>query len=159
MSFIRRYWFGLTLSVIVLIFCVLFILVLLSPRQDMQKRGFIPCTEAMAEEIFACEKNKVFCLLSAVIKNSWCDIKIVSKGVKDWAQGQQPTPWANYIFTPKLPTDELFDEDARIEYLKQTPDIEAEMQRLHELNKELEDAEYKEPEITPEQQPQELPKD
>ena len=158
MNFIRRYWFGLTLSVIVFIFCILFSLVLLSPRQDMQKRGFIPCTEAMAKQLLSCE-NEVFCSLSVIIQNSWCDIKVVGRGVKNWARGQQETPWGNYIFTPKLPTDELFDEDARIEYLKQTPDIEAEMQRLHELNKELEDAEYKEPEITPEQQPQELPKD
>lgn len=158
MKFIQKHWFGMLIGFMVLVFCILFILVMLSPRQDMQKRGFIPCTEAMAEQLLSCE-NKVFCSLSAIIQNSWCDMKVVGRGVRDWAKGQQATPWENYIYTPEFPTDEFFDEQARAAYLSKTPDIEAEMQRLHELNKELEDAEYKEPEITPEQQPQELPKD
>ena len=159
MNFISKYWFGLTTGLIIFIFCMLFILVLLSPRQDIQKRGFIPCTEAMAEKMLACEKNKVFCMLSAVIQNSWCDMKVVGHGIKYWIGGHQSTPWENYIFIPEYPEDEFFDAKAKAEYLEKTPDIEAEMQRLHKLNKELEDAEYKEPEITPEQHPQELPKE
>lgn len=158
MDFIRRYWFGLITGAFIFVFLVLFILILLSPRQDAQKRGFIPCTEAMAENLLSCE-GKVFCLLSAVIKNSWCDMKVVGKGFSKWLEGKQSTPWENYIFIPEPAIDESFDAQARAEYLKSSPNIKEEMQRLHELNKELEDAEYKEPEITPEQQPQELPKD
>ena len=159
MDFINKHWFGLLTGFIIFIFGVLFILVLLSPRQDVQRRGFIPCTEIMAEKMLSCENNKVFCLLSAVVQNSWCDIKVVGTGIQKWINGQQATPWENYIFVPEIPSDEIFDSEARTEYLRKTPDIRAEMQRLHELNKELEDAENKEPEIPAEQQPQELPED
>lgn len=157
MNFIHKHWFSLITGFIVFIFCVLFVLVLLSPRQDAQRRGFIPCTEAMAEKMLSCEKNKVFCLLSAVVQNTWCDIKVIGTGMQKWAKGQQTTPWENYIFVPELPSDEIFNEEARAEYLSKTPDIETEMRRLHELNKELENAETKEQEVSPEQQPQELP--
>ena len=156
MDFINKHWFGLLTGFIIFIFGVLFILVLLSPRQDAQRRGFIPCTEAMAEKILSCEKNKVFCLLSVVVQNTWCDIKVVGTGMQKWAKGQQTTPWENYIFIPELPADEDFDAEARAEYLKTSPNIEEEMKRLHELNKELENAETKEQEVSPEQQPQEL---
>ena len=159
MDFINKHWFGLLTGCIIFIFGVLFTLVLLSPRQDAQRRGFIPCTEAMAEKMLSCEKNKVFCLLSAVVQNTWCDIKVVGAGMQKWAKGQQTTPWENYIFVPEIPSDEFFNEEARAEYLSKTPDIKAEMRRLHELNKELENAEDKENEISPEQHPQELPED
>lgn len=154
MSFIKYHWFGLLTGLIIFFFMVLFILVLLSPRADEQKRGFIPCTENMAEQILACEHNKIACLLKAVVGNSWCDAKVVGRGIKKWVLGEQKTPWSNYIFIPELPADRFFDQEARAEYLKQHPDPKAEMQRLHKLHKELENAEESELQIKAGQQPE-----
>lgn len=154
MSLIRRHWFGLLTGFMIFVFFVLFILVLLSPRQDVQKRGFIPCTEAMAENILECEGNRFICLFSGVIGNSWCDMKVVGRGFKDWIKGKQSMPWSNYIFIPELPVDEAFDDDARAEYLKTSPDIKAEMQQLQKLSEELENEENVEPEISLDQQPE-----
>ena len=148
MNFIRRYWFGLVTGLLVFLCFVLFILVLISPRQDAQKRGFIPCTENMAEEIMACENNKVLCLLKAVLANSWCDIKVIGQGMSDWAKGNQPYPWSNYIFVPKI----VQNEDVA-EYLKNNPNIKAEMEQLKKLNEELENEENQEVQINAEDKP------
>ena len=51
MRFIRHHWFGMITGLIIFAFFSLFILILLSPRQDMLRRGFIPCTEEFVEEI------------------------------------------------------------------------------------------------------------
>ena len=154
MNFIRHHWFGLLTGLFIFIFFVLFVLVLLSPRQDIRRRGFIPCTEVMAEKILDCEGNRVGCLLAAVVGNSWCDLKVVGRGIRDWAGGRQKTPWSNYIFVPELPADEFFDAEARAEYFKNNPDVKAEMQQLQKLNKELENEENRERKVSPEQQPQ-----
>lgn len=154
MTFIRRHWFGLLTGLIIFIFLVLFILVLLSPRRDAQKRGFIPCTEAMAEEVLACDGNKVGCLLSAVVGNSWCDMKVVGRGFKDWLQGRQRAPWSNYIFIPRQAEDEDFSAADRAEYFKSNPDIQSEMQQLQKLNEELEHEENQQQQVSPEQQPE-----
>lgn len=153
MSFIKKHWFGMIAAFVVAIFFVLFVLILISPRQDLQKRGFIPCTEALAEQVLSCEKNKIICMLSATMKNSWCDMKVVGRGFSNWVKGKQPAPWSNYIFEPELPEDEYFDDEARKEYLKHTPDIAAEMQNLKKLSEELENENIKESELKPEDKP------
>ena len=138
MNFIKTHWFGLVTGIIIFFFFILFILVLLSPRQDNLRRGFIPCTEIMAENLLSCEENKFFCLIKSVVKNSWCDIKVVGKGIKLWAKGEQPAPWSNYIFTPELSSDAEYDEEAKTEYHKNNSDVKQEMQKLKKLNEELE---------------------
>lgn len=137
MTFIKNHWFGLITGLIIFCFLCLFILVLISPRQDEDKRGFIPCTEAMADKMLACpEEGKAFCMLKAVLGNSWCDAKVIGRGVKNWVTGKQSAPWSNYIFIPRVPVDQ---EDEHLqEYYKNNPNIGAEMQELKELNKELE---------------------
>lgn len=154
MSFIRRHWFSLLTGLFVFIFFILFVLVLLSPRQDARKRGFIPCTEVMAEKLLNCEGSRIFCLLSAVVDNSWCDMKVVGRGFYAWVAGKQPAPWSNYIFVPELPADQDFDAAARAEYLKANPDIKTEMRQLQKLNEELENEENREQQVAPDQQPQ-----
>lgn len=138
MQFIRQHWFGLITGIILFCFFVLFILVLLSPRQDEKKRGFIPCTEVMAEQMLNCENRKFSCMFSAIVKNTWCDTKVVGVGLKRWVTGEQNTPWSNYIFIPEFPADENFDEDALNEYLQNNPPPQLEMQELQQLNEELE---------------------
>ena len=154
MNFIRRYWFGLSTGLMIFLCFVLFVLVLLAPRQDIKKRGFIPCTEAMADKIISCEKNKVMCLLGAVLTNSWCDVKVVYQGLENWVNGTQSRPWSNYIFTPELPIDEDFNDEARAEYLKNNPDMRTEMEQLKKLREELEYAEELQMQVKPEDKPQ-----
>ena len=142
MRFIKHHWFGLIISLFMLAYLLVFVLVLFAPRYDEQKRGFIPCTEIMAEELINCE-DKIGCMLKTVAKNTWCDVTIVAKGFSLWAKGEQTTPWANYLFEPKLPHQEKETEDETEESLQefytQTPNIAASMQNLRRLNQELEE--------------------
>ena len=154
MNFLRHHWFGVITGLVIFAFLSLFMLILLSPRQDALRRGFIPCTEEFVEDILTCEKNKVWCLLKYSAKNSWCDFKVVGIGFAKWAKGEQDHPWSNYIFIPQLPTNDDFDEKARAEYLKNNADISIEMEELKKLNKELEDENNQQQEAKPEDKPQ-----
>jgi hypothetical protein len=51
MNFIRHHWFGVITGLVIFAFLSLFMLILLSPRQDALRRGFIPCTEEFVEDI------------------------------------------------------------------------------------------------------------
>ena len=131
MSFLKAHWFGLVVSLITAFFILVFLIVLFAPRQDELKRGFIPCTEAMAEEMFACESNgKALCMLSAVVKNNFCDIDVIGAGLKSWLLGKQPRPWSNYYFEPQLSEEDAGAE----EYRKTHPDIGAQMKKLNDIN-------------------------
>ena len=138
MNFIKTHWFGLIAGIIIFFFFILFILVLLSPRQDNLRRGFIPCTEIMADNLLSCEENKFICLIKSVVKNSWCDIKVVGKGIRLWAKGEQAAPWSNYIFVPELSADDEYEQEAKAEYHRNNSDVKKEMQKLKKLNEELE---------------------
>lgn len=136
MRFIKTHWFGLLISLVVLFFVLVFVLVLFSPRHDVKKRGFIPCTEEMVSDMLSCE-NKNFCMLKVVVKNSFCDSQIIISGVKSWALGQQQTPWANYFFTPEFaPTQE--PEAGLQEFYDENPHVTANMEELRKLNQNLE---------------------
>ena len=149
MTFLRNHWFGLLIGTVTFVFMILFVLILLSPRQDARRRGFIPCTETMAEKLLSCSGNKLGCLFSAITANSWCDIKVVGRGLSGWISGKQRTPWSNYIFVPEISADAFFDENARKAYLKISPDIRSEMRQLQKLNEELENAENNEQQVDP----------
>ncbi len=153
MQFIKKYWFGLITGTMIFIFLGMFILVLLSPRQDVQKRGFIPCTDAMAAQLSGCRDNGgIGCMLGGIVQNSWCEMKVIGKGIKLWISGQQTAPWSNYIFIPEVVSaDEDFDEEARQEHLRNNPPFSEEMQELKILNEELENEQQ---EISADEQPQ-----
>lgn len=135
--FVKLHWFGLILSFLVALFVGVTVLLMIAPKQDLQERGFIPCTLAMIDELSNCER-KIVCSIAAITHNSWCDFKVIGKGLVQWLSGTQTRPWSNYIFTPQLPEDEFIDQDARTEYLKQYPNTLQEMQKLKQLGKELE---------------------
>lgn len=143
MQFIKYHWFGLLVSVIVFLFLCVFALVLAAPHQDEQKRGFVPCTETMAEELHNCNSRNM-CVLGSVIKNTFCNIKVIGQGIKLWAVGEQPTPWSNYLFEPELKrpavNDDVEPEESLDEYYQNTPDIAAEMDELQQLNQQLENS-------------------
>lgn len=139
MSFIKNHWFGLFGSIVVFVFMCVFILVILSPRQDAQNRGFIPCTKQLAEKLLNCpQDSKIACLFNAIVKNTWCDMKVIGNGFWEWTKGSQKTPWSNYIFVPQDIRDETFDAETEAEYLKNNPLPTIEMQELQKLNEELE---------------------
>ena len=142
MSFIKHHWFGLIISLFMLAYLLVFVLVLFAPRYDEQKRGFIPCTEIMAEELIFCDSS-AWCMLKTIAKNTWCDTNVVAKGFGQWIKGEQKTPWANYLFEPQLSQQNIASdvepEESLQEFYEQTPDIEASMQNLRKLNQELEE--------------------
>lgn len=137
MDYIKQHWFGIITGIVILGFLLLFVLVLLSPRQDIQKRGFIPCTEAMAAKMLDCQENKVSCMLGAIVANSWCDTKVIGQGMMTWAKGQQKFPWSNYIFVPESVGIDNDDEHLQ-EFYQSNPNLNQEMQNLKKLNEELE---------------------
>ncbi len=139
MSFLKRRWFGFIVSLIVAAFILVFLIVLFAPRQDVQKRGFIPCTEIMARELLSCSENKAVCMLGAVMKNTWCDAGVIYEGFADWIKGRQPAPWSNYYFTPELPASAETDDEELREFYDQTPDVGLSMQKLLEQNRRLEE--------------------
>lgn len=116
---------------------MMMLLILLSPKYDAQNRGFVACTQSLLDELVECE-HKIGCSMRAVAANSWCDIKTIVKGAKDWLNGQQDTPWSNYIYEPEMPKNPLIDEDARAEYLRAHPNTKEDMERLHRQRKEME---------------------
>lgn len=140
MNFIKHYWFGLLSSSILFLGFLLFLLVLVSPRQDVQGRGFIPCTQAMADGMISCPKNRQYrCMFGYILENSWCDIKVVGRGLKFWVKREQKAPWSNFIFVPELPTDPNAQEDEVLqEFYENNPDFKFDMNQLKNLNDSLE---------------------
>lgn len=141
MNFIRYHWFGLLVSVIVALFLCQFLLVLIAPHQDEQKRGFVPCTEEMSEELHRC-RSRNLCVLDAVVDNTFCNTGVIVEGFRLWVAGKQDSPWANYLFEPELnrpsAEDDVDAEASLDEYYRDVPDINAEMDELQKLNQQLE---------------------
>lgn len=137
-SFIKEYWFGLLISSILLVGFLFFLLILVSPRYDLQKRGFIPCTEELSQNLQTCLNQKAYrCAFGEIMKNSWCDAKVIGSGFKLWLKGEQPAPWSNYIFKPELPEDREADElDAEFYAPENRPELD--LLRLQKLNDILE---------------------
>ncbi|MBE6467500.1 MAG: hypothetical protein E7004_02795 [Alphaproteobacteria bacterium] len=140
MNFIKRYWFGGLLASVMGCFLLLFVLLVISPKQDAKKRGFIQCTQEMIDNLISCER-KIWCSTKAIANNTYCDVKIIIQGFDLWLDNKQPKPWSNYIFEPEIEKNSFFDEEERAEYLKKYPDVKDEMIRLDKLRKDLENEE------------------
>lgn len=141
MNFLKTHWFGFVISVIFFVFLSVFVLVLIAPHRDDQRRGFVPCTEAMAEQLYEC-RGQNFCALNCVIENTFCNITVIGRGISQWMQGKQERPWSNYLFEPELKSPRILDdfetEESLEEYYQNSPDIASEMSELYKLNKQLE---------------------
>ena len=140
MNFFKRYWFAGLIAFIVCCFLLLFILLILSPKDDAKKRGFVKCTHEMIDNLSECDKA-FYCSIKSIIDNTWCNVKVVAEGVDLWLDDKQEYPWSNYIFEPEIEKNSFFDEEARAEYLKNNPDVKQEMMRLDALRKDLENEE------------------
>lgn len=135
----KKHWFSILMLSLIVLFVVFFTLIALSPKQDLKKRGFIPCTEALVQEMINCQNQK-WCGFKVIINNSLCDLKVIGQGLHLWIKGQQPAPWSNYIFEP-----ELFQDQELKEFYDQNPNLEAQMQNLILLNEDLENGETADP--------------
>ncbi len=137
MTFWRNHWFGLMVSVFMGLYVIVFLLVLMAPKQDAEQRGFVKCSVQLSENLQNCQASK-WCMLKEVLRNGWCDVKVVAEGIKLWVQGEQPTPWANYFFQPVSEEPQMSDEV--MEYYKQhQAELAKSLKQLKKLNAELED--------------------
>lgn len=135
LAFLKCYWFSMLISFILLVSFLLFLLILLSPRYDTQKRGFIPCTEELAQNLLSCpQESKYSCGIKHILTNSWCDIKVIGQGWQNWWQGKQKTPWSNYIFKPEMnkPIDE--NDEFYADYKAQGISPELDMKNLIKMS-------------------------
>lgn len=142
LNFVHRWWFAGLITLIISFGVVFSLLILVSPRQDNQNRGFIPCTQEMARGMMSCPSDgKMVCFAGYVLKNVWCDVRVIGRGIKLWVKGEQPAPWSNYIFTPDLrPLDDEgnpVDDEELQEFYRQNPDMRGDMQKLMEMHNKL----------------------
>lgn len=147
MNFIKKHWFGLLISIIIFAYAIIFVLVLASPKQDLQKRGFIVCTEEFVFNAYGCEGS--MCLVGAIYKNSACEAKVISKGFVNWIKGEQKTPWSNYLFEPELAVEEEVDVELQ-EFYDDNPNLIYDIEKLKRLSEELENERSKASGMEPE---------
>jgi len=104
-KFVRLHWFGLLLSVFVVLFMLFTAVVASAPHNDAKMRGFTPCTYHMAQELGQDTSHKMINIFKIVNSGYLCYFQVVGEGVKLFISGKQQTPWANYLFKA-----ESFDE-------------------------------------------------
>ena len=136
-KFIKHFWFHIFITFLLLCFVGIAVLILLSPKQDMKRRGFVPCTEEMIEDLLNCNR-RFLCSSRAIIENNLCVAQVIRIGFSDWVKGKQPRPWSNYIFKPELYSDSFIDQEEVKKYLETHPDVKIEMERLHRMRKDME---------------------
>lgn len=140
MKVLKQYWFNLLIALIIILGMGVTILVALSPKEDRLNRGFIPCTQELADNISACQ-GQIGCAARAVVQNSLCDAKIIGQGVKLWIRGEQAAPWSNYIFAPdtsdtqlELPENEELFYNENPNFRQDFEQVKKEHQKLEENN-------------------------
>jgi hypothetical protein len=98
---LRQHWFGLLLTISMLLFFALVVVVMLAPHNDDKQRGFAPCTYEMSEKLnFYSVNRQIFNVFGAIMSSYACYLNVVGDGFKLWYDGKQKTPWDNYFFEP-----------------------------------------------------------
>lgn len=139
MRFIKQHWFNLLMVLLIFLAMGETLLIAFSPREDAQKRGFIPCTQQLAEHVANCQ-GSLWCTTKAVVKNSWCDSKVIGQGIKLWLQGKQSNPWSNYYFTPDLSHIETaLNENTELFY-QENPNYIEDFEKLKQKHQKLEES-------------------
>lgn len=128
------YYYLLALMVIFVAYMTLMLAV--SPKVDMQKRGFIVCTEQLVSDVAVCKKGSVGCPLKYLWQDMKCNTFVILDGFGAWVKGEQPTPWANYLFEPETIYDDEYDGDI----VADMADLEAQSQFIHNKKEELKKA-------------------
>ena len=123
------------LSTFVFLVTYLTVMLFISPRQDALHRGFIPCTQKLVVDMYACESGEVFCPLKFLWQDTKCNVGVVFNGFGAWVKGEQKTPWANYLFEPKA----LAEIDEELPYPGNVKRDAAEMKSYADFMKEKQD--------------------
>ena len=92
------YYYGLGIFVFFVVYLVT--VMFMSPRQDALKRGFIPCTEQLVNDISECKRGSMSCPLKHLLTDIKCNTVVVLDGFGAWVKGEQSNPWETYLFTP-----------------------------------------------------------
>ena len=58
MNFLKQYWFGLLIGLIIFWFSSFMLIVAFAPHYDEKGRGFSACTAQMGDEIESCSQEK-----------------------------------------------------------------------------------------------------
>lgn len=128
------YYYILALMVAFVAYITLMLAV--SPKVDMQKRGFIPCTEQLVSSVSICKKGSVGCPLKYLWQDMKCNTFVILDGFGAWMRGKQPTPWANYLFEAET----IYDDDYDGDVVSDMADLEAQSQFIQGKKEELEEA-------------------
>ena len=112
LKFLREYAFFIVLGIFVLCFIGFVTIIAVAPHNDIKMRGFTPCTYQIAEKLMVDETLRQSEVLGIIAKGYGCYFKVMKDGILFFYKGQQPTPWANYLFEQEKNTiEEDFDED------------------------------------------------
>lgn len=132
----------MTMGIMILCALAYFTIVFISPRYDLQRRGFIPCTEKLADSVEKCGRNNILCTLGAIWTDNMCNISVIWQGLNKWVRGEQSTPWSNYIFEPEIATEPAENNEELQKFYQENPNLYQDMQELKRLNKEQEENDY-----------------
>ena len=137
MNYIKQHWFGISVSVFMAYFLLVFIMVAISPRTDIQNRGFIPCSHEQTEKIINCTKNKALCVIHSAVRGNFCYMKVFNLGLWKFLSGKQSRPWSNYLFAQETQqNNEKYQEEIN-KLLEEDPNLIDGIEDLKEKNREL----------------------
>ena len=139
MHFIKRHWFNFLMVLLIICGISLTLLIAFSPKEDAQNRGFIPCTQKLANRVVLCNGH-LWCTTKAVIQNGWCDAKVIGQGIKLWINREQSAPWSNYYFTPDLShVQNALNEHSELFY-QENPNYIEDFEKLKQEHQKLEES-------------------
>lgn len=124
------------LALIVVFMAYMTLMLFIAPKVDMQKRGFIVCTEQLVSDVAVCKKGSVGCPLKYLWQDMECNTFVILDGLGAWVRGKQSTPWANYLFEPET----IYDDDYDGDIVADMADLEAQSQFIQGKKEELERA-------------------
>ena len=112
-KFLRNYGFFLFLGILVLLFLSCITLISLAPHNDAKMRGFTPCSYQMVGKLTTDDNLKYSDVFFIMAEGYGCYFKVMGEGIALFYKGEQPTPWANYLFEEETfdIDDEPFDAD------------------------------------------------
>lgn len=128
------YYYLLGLLVFFVVYMVT--MLVLSPKQDLQKRGFIPCTEQFVLNVAECNRGEMVCPLKYLWQDTMCNASVILEGFGSWIKGKQNAPWSNYIFSAEKDENTEYNGDVAADMA----DLEAQSQFTERKIEELEAA-------------------
>ena len=138
LNFVKKYWFTTLITIFIVLYLTVFLCVLFSPKTDKLNRGFIPCTEQMTAKMLQNKEQSSFALAKIIIENTYCDAKVVAKGLTNWVKGEQSTPWANYFFEPEIEPEIVPNDEELLKFYEENPYLSKDMEELDKKRQELE---------------------